>query len=287
MYEPGLVSVIVPTYNRAGFLEEAVESVLTQTYTRHEVVIVDDGSTDGTASLAVHLAEANAGVRAIITEHSGPASARNTGIKESRGEFVCFLDSDDVYLPTKLEDHCAFLAAHSEVDLVYSDFASADAELAISTVHHTGLPGVPFDDVLALRPWFAITACTIRRDLLDLAGMFATDLDGVEDWELWIRCARQGTFGYVPGVVTLYRRHDAQFHDNYELLRASRKATIRRHFSSPTKLRRRAWAGFYWHDAMSARLARRHLRLIASLIRFAAAARSPAEMRAIVRLCGR
>jgi len=117
MPESGLVSVIIPCYNQAHFLDEAIESVLTQTYPNREIIVVDDGSTDNTAEVAGRYSA----VRHIYQENAGPSAARNTGVTKSRGEYLVFLDADDRLLPEALEigvdclrqhPECAFVSGH-------------------------------------------------------------------------------------------------------------------------------------------------------------------------------
>src|SRR5438046_8618551 len=110
MPESGLVSVIIPCHNQAHFLDEAIESVLTQTYPNHEIIVVDDGSTDNTATVA----KCHSPLRYIYQENAGPSAARNTGVKESRGEYLVFLDADDRLLPEALEIGVGCLRQHPE-----------------------------------------------------------------------------------------------------------------------------------------------------------------------------
>ena len=117
---PGLVSVVVPAYNAAGFLEEAVTSALGQRYPAVEVLVVDDGSTDGTRAVAGRLAGADARVRVIeMPRNTGrPAMPRNLGIAAAAGEFVAFLDADDTWTSWKLADQVSVMNAHADVILV-------------------------------------------------------------------------------------------------------------------------------------------------------------------------
>jgi len=117
------VSVIIPTYNYGHYISEALDSVFAQTYTDYEVIIVDDGSTDGTPEIvAPYLDRA----KFISTDHVGHTNARDVGIAASRGRYICFLDSDDMFTPDKLELQVPFMEAHPEIDFVFSDFSSFD-----------------------------------------------------------------------------------------------------------------------------------------------------------------
>lgn len=117
------VSVLIPTYNRADLIGVAVDSVLAQTFQDFEIIVVDDGSTDGTREA---LAGYGARVQYIRIDHAGPAPARNAGFRAARGEYVCILDSDDLYYPHKLALQVAHLDAHPEHVMVYTDFSAFD-----------------------------------------------------------------------------------------------------------------------------------------------------------------
>jgi glycosyltransferase involved in cell wall biosynthesis len=120
---PGLVSVIIPTYNRAYIVGKAIDSVLRQTYANVEVVVVDDGSTDGTADL---LRRYDHRVRYLAQKNAGVSAARNTGLRAARGEFIALLDSDDEWLPWKVELQVRFLRAFPAVGMVWTDMTAID-----------------------------------------------------------------------------------------------------------------------------------------------------------------
>lgn len=111
-----LVSVVIPVFNGAAYLAEAIESVCTQTHSTSEIIVVDDGSTDGTANLANKLANR---IRYVFQENAGPAAAMNRGITTARGEFISFLSADDVWLPEKLAWQIAALKANAKIDAVF------------------------------------------------------------------------------------------------------------------------------------------------------------------------
>ena len=113
-----LVSVIIPTHNSARFIAQAVDGVLAQTYKHYEVIVVDDGSSDNTGDVLQQFA---GHIRYHRQDNRGPAAARNAGIKIAQGEFVCFLDADDVWAPNKLELQTEFMAAHNDVGLLFAD----------------------------------------------------------------------------------------------------------------------------------------------------------------------
>ena len=204
------VSVIIPTYNRVPYLGDAIRSVLAQPADGVEVIVVDDGSTDGTEELVRGF---DAGLIYLRVPHRGqPAATRNRGLQAARGDFIALLDSDDLFLPGKLTLQCAALAAHTDAALVYSNgyFFSEDPTTPISHVLD-GLP-TPSGDGFAdlLRGNFLFPAVTlIRRSCLDAVGAFdeALTLRGVEDYDLWLRLAARFPILYVPGDVAAIRRH--------------------------------------------------------------------------------
>ncbi len=124
-----LVSVIIPTYNRADLVCESINSVFAQSYRDFEILVVDDGSTDNTAEVLRPLA-AQGLIRYIHQNNGGEASARNKGILEAKGRYIAFLDSDDLFEPEKLELQTAYLQAHPETGLVHSGYTKFDENMA-------------------------------------------------------------------------------------------------------------------------------------------------------------
>jgi glycosyltransferase involved in cell wall biosynthesis len=204
------VSVIIPTYNRAGLIRAAIESVQAQTYRDFEIIVTDDGSTDATAEIVAWLGDT---IIYVPLPHRGqPAATRNGGLRVARGEFVAFLDSDDVFFPHKLALQVAALEGCPEVGMVYSDgcFFRDDPGQPTGRVQD-GLP-TPSGDIFAdlLRGnMLAPPVVLIRRSCLDLVGEFDEhpDLCSVEDYDLWLRIAAQFQICYVAGEVAAIRRH--------------------------------------------------------------------------------
>lgn len=190
---PGLVSTILPVYNRERMLLEAVESVLAQTWRAHEVLIIDDGSTDGTAELARALAIAHPGiVFALQQENAGPGAARNLGLAEARGEFIQYLDSDDLLEPLKFERQVAALREQPDAGVAYG--------LSIRTNLGTGasrpwagtgklIPNI-FPGFLMKRAWDTNSPLW-RRSVCDAVGAWG-DFRCMEDWEHDLRAGMEG-----------------------------------------------------------------------------------------------
>ncbi len=197
------VSVIIATYNRAGLLPDAVRSVLNQSFADTEVIIVDDGSTDDTERVVQTLGER---ITYIRQPKSGAATARNLGILHAKGEFVLFLDSDDVILPTALEKLVAALRADPEAGAAYCGWVSTDAPGSIyrrSPLHWRS--GWVFED-MCTRYISVIHSILIRRDCFARAGMFDTRLTHFEDLDLNTRLAAHYKWVFVPEHLVEYRK---------------------------------------------------------------------------------
>ncbi len=196
-----LVSVIIPTYNRVHTLPAAVDSVLRQTYDNLEVILVDDGSTDGTESYIKGLADNR--VRYIKnTGNHGPAAARNLGVMQAQGEYVAFQDSDDEWHPEKLEKQMPLLLSPEEsIDLVYCEYTRYHGDTRRETVPSRDLPAsckqghiLP---VLLLQPLIGTPTIVVRKSCFVLAGGFKEELETFEDYEFTVRLSQNHRFGFV------------------------------------------------------------------------------------------
>ncbi len=201
------VTVVIPAYNAAGTIRAALASVSAQTVAPDEVVVVDDGSSDGTTAAVT---ESGVAVRLLHQQRGGPSAARNAGIAATSGDLVAFLDADDEWHPEKLERQLPLVAAAGTV-AVATDWARspvtapapAPPEPHVSTV--TGA-------ALLLLNRFQTSTVLARRDALEAVGGFDATLDGVEDWDLWLRLSEVGAihkldwpfvrYGDSPGGVS-------------------------------------------------------------------------------------
>lgn len=202
------ISVLIPTYNRASLLSQTVQSALAQTGVDHEVIVVDDGSTDDSQSLLEALGPRT---RCFRQENRGVSSARNCALRQSSAEFVLFLDSDDLLLPGALATLSAFLHHHPTVDVVHSDGYIVDAEAnPIGTLSaYRGAPPRHTLDAFVLKPRIHLASCLMRRAALDLMeGPFDEKMIGYEDWDLFVRLMAQGArFDYLATLTCCYRIH--------------------------------------------------------------------------------
>jgi glycosyltransferase involved in cell wall biosynthesis len=217
MFEP-LVSVVIPTYNRARYVEEALTSVLDQTYDRVEIVVVNDGSTDDTDAV---LAQYRQRIQYIHQPNRGVAAARNRGLAAARGELVAFLDADDVWLPEKLARQVHCLAQDLTVGLVHTDAMYWQAETGSQLLRHaeTYYQGHCYAR-LFLGNRIVTSSVLLRRECLEKSGIFdeAIRRPTVEDYDLWLRVARVFAFAYIPEPLVLYRVHPGNASQDHHTL---------------------------------------------------------------------
>ena len=227
----GLVSTVIPVHNRPALLREAVASVLAQTYRPIEIIIVDDGSTDETGSEAEALAKAHSEVRAIHRENGGPGMARETGRLAARGQFIQYLDSDDLLLPIKFELQVSGLRRSEHYAVSYGKtrfYAYGDQPSDVAWKRTGEHISTMFPSFLRSR-WWDTSTPLYRREVTDLAGPW-TSLRNEEDWEYDCRVAsKRGRLHYCDAFIS-----DTQLTSGNQLSRGGS--------SDPEKLRDRATA---------------------------------------------
>lgn len=212
--------MIIPTYNQAGYLREAVDSVLAQTYLDRECIVVDDGSTDETPDIL-----ASYGDR-IVTLHQtnrGAANALNAGIRAAKGELICWLSSDDAYLPSKLERQVQAFIADPEAGMCCTGWEVMDEHGLV--VERYPEPAWLHPDPFVSVFWHNLingTTVMIRRRVFDECGLFNEDLRADVDGEMWLRIALRYRIILVPGVLARYRTHAAAQSRDLALMRSSK-----------------------------------------------------------------
>lgn len=198
-----LISVILPTHNRAAVLPEAVASVLAQTWEHFELLVVDDASTDDIPAALARQHDGRIRLHRRDTQ-GGPAAARNTGLLAARGEFVAFQDSDDVWEPTFLSElHAALEAAGAGSVLAFCRYWHTDPSGTRLLPHPMPLDGSDIGLLLAQRSFISTQTVLVRKALVDRAGGFDERLPALVDWDLFLRLSEVGTF--VPVVEPLVR----------------------------------------------------------------------------------
>jgi len=203
-----VVSVILPTYNRAAFLAAAVDSVLTQTFQNFELIVVDDGSTDATPDVV----QAYSDQRLVYLRQNnyGRSAARNKAIGHARGSLIAFLDSDDEYLPGKLEMQVAFMREHPEIGMVYTSAICIDKDgNSIAYSYSASAKGSIYKQVAFFVP-ITITLPTVmvRREVLEGTGLFDQEMSRFEDTDLWRRIAKHYLVGAITTPTCRLRTHD-------------------------------------------------------------------------------
>jgi glycosyltransferase involved in cell wall biosynthesis len=200
--------VVIPCYNQAHFLGEAIESVLSQTYHHFEIIVVDDGSTDESSEVASRYGEE--GVLLIRQQNRGLAGARNRGLEGAKGEYVVFLDADDRLLPGALEAALRCFEAHPECALVagHSRFIDVDGFIRAEPRPPQPIGSELFLTLLERRYFVIPGAVMYRRAVIESVGAFDTSLGAAEDYDLYFRIAKTFPVYWHHEVVLEYRKHD-------------------------------------------------------------------------------
>jgi glycosyltransferase involved in cell wall biosynthesis len=250
------ISVIIPAFNQGHYLGEAIQSVIDQTFPDFELIVVDDGSTDKTAQVACSFLDPR--VHYIHQENRGLSAARNTGILRSSGEYLTFLDSDDLFVADKLETLLNALQQDPGLGFVAGQAVLIDENaLPLGKIFDTPLPENPANLLL----WNPLHVCSVmlRRDWQEKAGLFDETLNAYEDWDMWLRLARVGCrMGWVPHPVSLYRFHTRQMTRDKDRMTTATFAVLDKVYSDPNlpeewlELKDRAYSGAYIRAAIQA-----------------------------------
>lgn len=202
------VSVIIPTFNCDSYLPEAIDSVLAQTYQDFELIVVDDGSTDHTAEILQGYGDR---LRAFHQSNQGVAAARNHGIRKAYGEWIAFLDADDIFLPDKLAAQMQLAMTHSELGMIHSGWRRVDSQgkllMVVEPWHQ--IPELTLESWLRWKPVLP-SAMLFRRYWLEQAGGFDPRFPPAEDTELVLRLSLLGCQAkWLPQTTVNYRQHSS------------------------------------------------------------------------------
>ncbi|NLX18900.1 MAG: glycosyltransferase family 2 protein [Desulfobulbus sp.] len=198
-----LITVVIPTYNRAGYLERAIGSVLSQSFSCSELIVVDDGSTDDTAGLVSRLAaDARVPLRFFRQENQGAASARNLGITMARNRLIAFLDSDDWWLPEKLAVQAAAMrnAPHILISHTKEIWFRCGQRVNQKKKHDPPHGDIFFRSLMMCV--VGMSTVLVRREFFDRYGLFDESLPCCEDYDLWLRAGSREPFLLVPAALT-------------------------------------------------------------------------------------
>lgn len=224
-----LVSVVIPAYNSASFISETIDSICAQTFKDYEIIVVNDGSPD-TEQLENVLASYGQKIVYLKQENRGPSAARNFGIKKAQGEFIAFLDSDDIWLPEFLEEQVNCFRARPDCDFAYTDaylFGDVPSDWKKFTDIMPSLADVTFENLLALRCNVITSSVVVRKQkLLDIGSFDENHGNRSEDFDLWLRLAKSGVgFAYQDKPLLRYRfRKDSLSFDKTKLYDGALKA---------------------------------------------------------------
>lgn len=205
-----MVSVVIPLYNRRDHIARAVDSVLAQTHREFELVVIDDGSTDGGADVARSYADPR--LRVVVQANGGECAARNRGISEARGEWIAFLDSDDEWLPGFLGAVTALAASHPALAAVFTNARTISPDAPWLKI--------PFREPRVLEDYFALciqnagrgitsSSVLVRKRTIERAGGFPWGIHRSGDLDAWLRLAMEGPIGCVPDVLAVYHNETA------------------------------------------------------------------------------
>lgn len=204
------VSIIIPVYNGANYLHEAIDSALAQTYRNVEVIVINDGSNDEgkTELIAKSYGEK---IQYIYKENGGVASALNLGIREMTGEYFSWLSHDDVYYPNKIDVQINYLKNFNKDVILYSDYDCIDSKSKINSIERINHID-PVDFRYALITSYPINGCTalIPKSCFDEAGFFNEKLKTTQDYELWFRMSKKYEFIHIPEILIHSRLHPEQ-----------------------------------------------------------------------------
>jgi glycosyltransferase involved in cell wall biosynthesis len=215
-----LISVIIPTYNNANYILEAIETIIKQTYCKHEIIVIDDGSTDNTKEVLNELIE-NRVIRYYYQENKGPGAARNLGINRAKGEYITFLDADDSLTLDSLEKKYKLIRTDSELRIVFSNyFVCTSQGIKKKEIHNDFMrmfKGIirnttngfiikgKFSDIFEIPFLIPTISVLLDKNIFDKIGNFRTDVSIGEDRDMWIRAVEHSpAVGYVDLPLAYY-----------------------------------------------------------------------------------
>ncbi|PSN16415.1 glycosyl transferase family A [filamentous cyanobacterium CCT1] len=212
-----IVSVVIPSYNSMMFLPTTLNSVLQQTFSDFEVLIIDDGSQDNVKDWFTTISDSR--VKLFSQENKGYAGACNTGILNAQGKYIAFLDADDVWVPTKLEKQFRCLEDNPEVGLVDTLVFFVDSEgEKLFTAGSIYKPGNVYETMLVKNLVPCGSTPMVRRLCFDTVGVFDESIKGPSDWHMWVRIASQYNFQVIEEPLVHYRQHSSSVSRNTDIM---------------------------------------------------------------------
>ena len=233
-----LISVIIPTHNNAEIIKETIESALNQTFKDFEIIVINDGSTDNTAD--VLRPYINSGkIIYLYQDYSGPTVARNRGIETSKGKYIAFLDSDDLFMPTKLEKQVNFLNENDDYAMAYTDayeFSGTNIinKSKLATNDRNTMSGMIFE-YLINGCFIFMSTVLVKRSVFEDVGYFDPNVGYTcNDWELWQRISKKYKIKFIDEILMGYRRHSGNITNNTDLLISHQLSFVKNVLSDPS-----------------------------------------------------
>lgn len=242
-----LVSIIVPAYNKSVLTIKTIESVLAQTYSPIEIIVVDDGSTDDTRQ---QLSRYTKRIQYVYKNNGGACSARNLGFHLSKGEYLGFLDCDDLYHPQKVQHSVHYLEEHPQFGFVHTaaDFIDEKGSFVGTCDHPRSRRTGWITPRLILGNFICNATPLMRRFCLEKVGVFDESVFTPADWDLWLRLSAHYPVGYIPLRLSQYRVSHSYVFENLELAKGEEKYVIEKFFAGHPQYRNRqrlAWANMH------------------------------------------
>jgi len=247
-----LVSVIIPVYNTEKYIEETIDSVLKQTHSNLEIIVIDDGSTDNTSQLVDAICKKESRVKLIKQKNQGVSAARNNGFTFSKGSFIAYLDADDVWETNNIETKLKKFNSDELLGLVHSDAQVINnISEKIDRFHH-GYEGYLLDNLLlGQKEWIpSPSSILVKREIIESIGGFDSGLSNAADLDFFFKVAEKWKIGRVPVVTWYYRIHSNNMHSNIRLfekdiLTLYKKADAHKLFKT-LSFRRKCYSNLYF-----------------------------------------
>jgi hypothetical protein len=250
-----MVSVIIPNYNHADYLPDAIDSVLQQEYDPVEIIVVDDGSTDHSGQVAERYGDR---IRYIWQENQGLSAARNTGLRAAHGEYIALLDADDMLEPTFMTTLVGALADNAQADGAICGYRFVDDDdNPLSQSESRQIDPDELYGVLLDGNFLVPESILVRRHCYDAVGPFDESLRASEDWDMWLRISRRFTILTIPQLLTRHRVLPGSMSSDPQRMLTNRLTVLTHHFGSKpgdaqsgTPTQRRAFARAYLTSAV-------------------------------------
>jgi glycosyltransferase involved in cell wall biosynthesis len=229
------VSVIIPAFNAMKFLDDMLQSIAAQTFQDYEVIIVNDGSSDGIKTWFTQISDPK--VKLISQANQGAAVARNTGILQSQAEYIALLDADDLWEPTKLAKQVQILDQEPQIGLVYTWVALVDRQgNPTGKIRSDETEGDAWEKLIEHNVLECCSTPLIRRECFEKVGLFDSQISqgscGSEDWDMWLRIAERYAFRVVPEPLTQYRQHEDNGSKNWTIMEQDYARIVSKTFAS-------------------------------------------------------